>query len=221
MNHLATTAVLFACSAGAVSAQQITLSLLANVDVDSTAMTIAHFYGEQVLKRVKQQPGSRMQRLERFARGAPREQLSALADALAVIEEGFGARVVPWGQVNRLQRLSGAVDAGFDDAQPSLPIGLASGRWGALAAFGARAGDNTNRIYGYRGNSFVAVVEFGDRVRAKSLLAGGQSGDPSSPHFFDQGARYQRGEFKEVAYYREDVEARAVRRYHPGERVVE
>ena len=39
----------------------------------------------------------------------------------------------------------------------------------------ARAGDDTDRIYGYRGNSFVAVVEFGDRVRAKSLLAGGQS----------------------------------------------
>ncbi len=188
------------------------------VDVDSAAMTIAHFYGEQALARVKQQPGSRMARLERFARGAPRDQLSALADALVAIEEGFGARAIPWGQVNRLQRLSGAVDAGFDDAAPSLPIGLASGRWGALAAFGARAGDDTNRIYGYRGNSFVAVVEFGDRVRAKSLLAGGQSGDPASPHFFDQGARYQRGEFKEVAYYREDVEARAARRYHPGER---
>jgi len=94
---------------------------------------------------------------------------------------------------------------------------MASGYWGALASFGTRKGENTKRIYGVGGNSFVAVVEFGDKVKAKSMLAGGQSGDPDSPHFDDQAQRYADGEFKDVAYYREDVEKRAKKTYHPGQ----
>ncbi|MFT7321795.1 MAG: acyl-homoserine-lactone acylase, partial [Congregibacter sp.] len=42
-------------------------------------------------------------------------------------------------------------------------------------------------------------------------------GDPSSPHFYDQAQPYVDRNFKDVAFYREDVEARAVRKYHPGE----
>ena len=93
---------------------------------------------------------------------------------------------------------------------------MASGRWGALASSGAKSYEDTKRIYGTSGNSFVAVVEFGDRVKAKSMLAGGQSGDPDSPHFCDQAQRYVDREFKDVAFYKEDVEKRATRTYHPG-----
>ncbi|MGB5274627.1 MAG: penicillin acylase family protein, partial [Flavobacteriaceae bacterium] len=106
----------------------------------------------------------------------------------------------------------------FDVGRPSIPIGFASGRWGALAAYGARYDNNTKKIYGTRGNSFVAVVEFGDKVRAKSILAGGQSGDPESPHFDDQAQRYANVEFKEVAYYKEDVLKRPHETYRPGKR---
>jgi acyl-homoserine lactone acylase PvdQ len=72
-------------------------------------------------------------------------------------------------------------------------------------------------MYGTRGNSFVAVVEFGDKVTAKSILAGGQSGDRNSGHFDDQAQMYANGQFKTVAYYHEDVIKRAKSRYHPGE----
>ena len=68
------------------------------------------------------------------------------------------------------------------------------------------------------GHAYVAVVEFGDKVRAKSVLIGGQSNDPSSPHFVDQVSLYTSHEWKDVAFYREDVEARASERYAPGER---
>jgi len=95
---------------------------------------------------------------------------------------------------------------------------MASGNWGALASYSPRGNLTTKRIYGTHGNSFVAVVEFGEKVKAKSMLAGGQSGDLTSPHFFDQGQRYADVQFKEVAYYREDVEAREKETYHPGER---
>jgi acyl-homoserine lactone acylase PvdQ len=134
-----------------------------------------------------------------------------------MLEEDFGRWDTPWGEVNRFQRLSGDIDLEYDDEAPSLAIGMASGDWGALASFRAKRYPGTKRIYGSSGNSFVAVVEFGDRVQAKSLLAGGQSGDPASPHFDDQAERYANVEFKDVPYYREDVEARAVRSYRPGE----
>ena len=131
----------------------------------------------------------------------------------------FGTWKMPWGEVNRYQRLSGDVRQTFDDSKPSIPIGFASGRWGALAAYGARySSEGAKKLYGTRGNSFVAVVEFGDRVRAKSILAGGQSGDPNSAHFNDQSQRYADVEWKEVAYYKEDVLKRAKETYRPGER---
>lgn len=50
------------------------------------------------------------------------------------------------------------------------------------------------------------------------MLAGGQSGDPKSPHFDDQAQPYADVKFKKVPYYREDVEARAERTYHQGEK---
>jgi acyl-homoserine lactone acylase PvdQ len=61
------------------------------------------------------------------------------------------------------------------------------------------------------------VVEFGAKVKAKSLLAGGNSGDPRSPHFKDQLEMYSKGIFKDVLFYKEDVMKNMKRTYHPGE----
>ena len=190
-----------------------------NVSADSVAMTIGHFYAEKLASEgARYSDLSRMERLIYMSETeAAAVRMRVLSETLAELDEDFGTWQIPWGEVNRFQRLSGDIDLEFDDDQPSIPIGLASGRWGALAAYGARAAENTNRLYGYRGNSFVAAVEFGDRVSAKTLLAGGQSGDPASPHFTDQAQLYADRQFKTVAYYREDVEARAQRTYHPGE----
>jgi acyl-homoserine lactone acylase PvdQ len=95
---------------------------------------------------------------------------------------------------------------------------MANSDWGALADFGARRVKGTKKLYGLSGNSFAAVVEFGDKLRAKSVLVGGQSNNPASPHFTDQVPLYTRHEWKEVAFYRDDVESRATERYAPGER---
>ena len=114
--------------------------------------------------------------------------------------------------------LNGAIQQEFDDSKPSIAIGFASGRWGALAAYGARyTSEKAKKIYGTRGNSFVAAVEFGDKVKAKTILAGGQSGDPESPHFGDQIKKYEAIEWKEVPYYKEDVLKKAIKKYKPGE----
>ena len=189
------------------------------VSKESVAMTLAHYYATAYL-REGQAPTdlTAMQTIEYYGTQAPvEERLSIFQMTLEKLNEDFGTWETPWGEINRFQRLNGDINLKFDDEQPSLPVGLSSGRWGALAAYGMRSKQTTKRIYGTRGNSFVAVVEFGDKVKAKSMLAGGQSGDPKSPHFYDQAQRYADIEFKDVAFYREDVEKRAKSTYHPGE----
>jgi acyl-homoserine-lactone acylase len=190
------------------------------VSVDSAAMSLAHYYGMQYLAEGTRPEGiSMMQTIEHFGNTSLRsERLSIFEMAVEKLTADFGQWNTPWGDINRLQRLTGDIDLPVDDLQPSIPIGLASGRWGALAAFGARSVNGSKKLYGYRGNSFVAVVEFGDKVKAKSLLAGGQNGDPDSAHFYDQAQRYAKGQFKDIAYYKEDVLKRAVERYQPGNR---
>jgi acyl-homoserine-lactone acylase len=144
------------------------------------------------------------------------ERLDALVRASDKLAADFGSWQTPWGEINRFQRISGDVDQRYDDSKPSYPVAFASATWGSLASFGMVAKQDTKRIYGDRGNSFVAVVEFGSRVRAKSILAGGESGDPKSPHFNDQGEMYSRGQFKDVLFYKEDIEKQLERKYHPG-----
>ena len=189
------------------------------VSADSVPMTLAHFYGMQYRADGENPAGlSGMALINYFGTDAPyTERLRVFAETIDGLTAAFGRWDIAWGEVNRYQRLSGDIDLNYDDQAPSLPVGMAAGDWGALASFRARRFPGTKRIYGYSGNSFVAAVEFGDQVKAKTILIGGQSGDPASPHFDDQTRRYLDRDFKDVAYYREDVEARAVATYHPGE----
>jgi acyl-homoserine lactone acylase PvdQ len=190
------------------------------VSGDSVAMSLAHFYGMNYREQGAAEDGlSQMEKINYFGTGSPpSERLEVFANTVQMLEKDFGDWQTPWGEINRYQRLSGEIDMPFDDGKPSVAVDMASSRWGALAAYGARRFDGTKRIYGYRGNSFVAAVEFGDRVRAKSILVGGQSNDPGSRHFDDQVALYVNHTFKDVAYYRQDVEKRSIERYRPGER---
>ncbi len=191
----------------------------AEVSEESVAMTLAHFYGMNSLRNAARPEGLNfMELMNYYGEGAPEEErLSIFKQTLEELEADFGSWNKPWGEINRFQRLDGSIEPNFDDDKPSLPVGMASSRWGALASYGSRTYD-TKKLYGTSGNSFVAVVEFGDKVKAKSLLAGGQSGDPDSPHFYDQADNYVNVNFKDVAFYREDVEARAEETYNPGRR---
>ena len=148
---------------------------------------------------------------------APQERLQALVRATAKLEADFGSWQTPWGEINRFQRISGDVDQQYDDSKPSYPVAFTSATWGSLASFGMVAKQKTKRIYGDRGNSFVAVVEFGPRLRAKSILAGGESANPASKHFNDQAEMYSKGQFKDVLFYKADIEKFLERKYHPGQ----
>ena len=141
------------------------------------------------------------------------QSLAAASDKLAA---DFGNWKTPWGDINRFQRVTGDIVQPFSDAAPSIPVGFTSARWGSLASFGARSYKDTKKMYGTTGNSFVAVVEFGDRVQARAVSAGGESGDPRSPHFNDQAARYSAGNLRDVYFYRPQLEGHIEREYHPG-----
>jgi len=129
----------------------------------------------------------------------------------------FGTWKKPWGEINRYQRLTGNIVEKYNDAEPSIPSGFAASTWGCLPSFVSKAYPNTNLRYGYNGNSFICAVEFGKKVMAKSLLAGGESSDLNSKHFADQAIPYTKGQFKEVLFYKEDVLKHVEKSYHPGE----
>ena len=153
-----------------------------------------------------------------FAKSATQEQLiPQLQTVINELNTKFGSWKIPWGELNRFQRASGDINMIFDDVAESLPIGIGAAVWGSLPAYKSSYLNGTKKRYGYNGNSFVCAVEFGLKVKAKSLLAGGNSGDPKSKHFTDQAKMYQKGQFKEVLFYKEDVEKMAERTYHPGE----
>ena len=144
------------------------------------------------------------------------ERLQALAAASDKLTADFGSWRTPWGDINRFQRLTGAIVQPFNDSAPSIPVAFTAAKWGSLASFVARAYPGTKNWYGTSGNSFVAVVEFGDSVRAKAISAGGESGDPASPHFNDQADRYSKGQLRDVYFYRSQLKGHIEREYHPG-----
>lgn len=147
---------------------------------------------------------------------SPQDRLQSLLRASEKLSVDFGQWQTPWGEINRFQRISADIHQQYDDKKPSFPVAFTSANWGSLAAFGMVAKQTTKRIYGDRGNSFVAVVEFGTRIKAKSILAGGNSGNPESKHFNDQAEMYSKAQFKDVLFYPEDITKNMERKYHPG-----
>ncbi|SHJ12449.1 Acyl-homoserine lactone (AHL) acylase PvdQ [Hymenobacter daecheongensis DSM 21074] len=189
----------------------------------SVAQTLAIHWAEklQQLARPRAAPDQVFSQLSYNAftlqHTTAQEKRTALAAVLAELTRDFGTWRLPWGEINRYQRLTGRIQETFDDRQPSLPVAFASSAWGSLAAYGSRTYPGTKKRYGNVGNSFIAVVEFGPRVRARSVLTGGVSSHPDSPHFLDQAALYCEENFKEVLFYPEDVRQHAERTYSPGQ----
>ena len=147
----------------------------------------------------------------------PAARLQALVEASDRLEKDFGSWGTPWGEINRFQRLNGDIEQPFNDSKPSIPVPFVSSRWGSLASFGAHRWPGTKRYYGTSGNSFVAVVEFGPKVRARAITAGGESGHLDSPHFNDEAERYSTGNLRTVYFWPEELQGHVERVYHPGD----
>lgn len=187
--------------------------------IASMPTTLAVFWGDTLWDEVsKADTAEGLSIYDVMAEKAgPQQRLHALAEAVDRLEHDFGHWGVPWGEVNRFQRLTGDIQQPFDDAKPSIPVPFTSSRWGSLASFGAHRWPGTKRYYGTSGNSFVAVVEFGPKVSARAITAGGESGHPESKHFNDEAERYTTGNLREVYFWPEQLKGHTERVYHPGQ----
>ena len=210
------------------------IDLLKNWDyhsgINSVATTLAIYWAQglpQDLQKVYIEQGEddQVTRTKKYAATAnPIELVNRFLTVLNELKSKYGRWDIAWGELNRYQHLSGDIDQQYDDSKPSLPVPFASSVWGMLPAYNSKTFPNTNKRYGISGNSFICAVEFvrkdshgRKKIRARSLLAGGESGHPSSPHFNDQQEMYTKGKFKEVLFYKEDVLKHMERSYHPGE----
>jgi len=184
----------------------------------SVATSLAVFWGDQLWREVGGfAQAERMNVPDYIAtRVTPEAKLAALSAAVDGLTRDFGDWRTPWQAINRFQRLDDAIQPHFDDARASTPIPFTSAQWGSLASFGAKRWPGTKRYYGTSGNSFVAVVEFGPRVKATAVMVGGQSGDITSPHFADQTARYAGGTLRPVYFHPDELKGHVGREYHPG-----
>jgi acyl-homoserine lactone acylase PvdQ len=187
--------------------------------VDSVPTSLAVYWGLEVEKVAK--AGALEDEVPIYnyvAAKVPGQQLlEALSAASDRLTADFGTWKTPWGDINRFQRVENLIYPRFDDSKPSIPVEFTSAIWGSLASFGAKPYPNTKKWYGTSGNSFVAVVEFGPKVRAKAVTAGGESGHPGNKHFNDEAERYATGNLREVYFYRDQLKGHTEREYHPGE----
>ena len=130
----------------------------------SVPTSLAVYWGEELGRRVAEDARKVGMSADNYManRATAEQRLQALAAASDKLAADFGSWKTPWGDINRFQRLTGDIVQPFNDAGPSIPVGFTSSRWGSLASFGARTYKGTKKMYGTTGNSFVAVVEFGD-----------------------------------------------------------
>ncbi|HEY9133475.1 MAG TPA: penicillin acylase family protein [Dyella sp.] len=186
--------------------------------IASMPTTLAVFWGDILWDKVDTfDTNEGLSIYDRMAEKAGSQaRLQALVEASDRLEHDFGSWGVPWGEVNRFQRVNGDIVQPFDDAKPSIPVPFTSSRWGSLASFGAHRWPGTKRYYGTSGNSFVAVVEFGPKVHARAVTAGGESGHPGNPHFNDEAERYTTGNLRQVYFWPEELQGHIERTYRPG-----
>jgi acyl-homoserine-lactone acylase len=194
-----------------------------NTGENSVATTLAIEWAQKLQPMImrntdEDDEADQVDKTKRFvAKATAQSLLQPLTVVISELTKKFGSWQISWGEINRYQRLTGNLNEKFDDAKPSLPDGFAASTWGCLPSFVSRTYPGTNKRYGYNGNSFICAIEFGKKVVANSLLAGGESGDINSKHFGDQALMYTKGQFKDVLFYKEDVLKHVEKTYHPGE----
>jgi acyl-homoserine-lactone acylase len=188
-----------------------------HTSTDSAATSIAIFWGQGLIERSGAAAREADEPVYDYLvdKLTDAERIEGLGAALAKLQQDFGRWQIAWGEINRFQRLTDDIVQPFDDSRPSLPVGFAPSQWGALASFVSSKPRKTKKIYGSEGNSFVAAVDFGPTIHAKAIMSGGESGDPSSPHFSDQALMFSQGRFRDVLFYPEEVRAHAERGYQP------
>ena len=148
-----------------------------------------------------------------------RVNLEALQKTISFLYSKYGTWQVPWGQINRLQRVLPTPnnEYKFNDSIQSLPIAGTPSWTGSIFCIWSRLPkNNSNKRYGIGGNCYVSVVEFGSKVKGYSLINFGTSADPDSEHFFDQANAFASGKYKHAYLTLDQVRKNAVKVYKPS-----
>ena len=131
---------------------------------------------------------------------------AALTSAIETLRTGFGAERAAWawGTVRPL-RLLHPLGRAFNLGP--VPIG---GDANTVAQCGVRPLDPTGNPAAIANHR--TVFDLGDAERSRYVIAGGQSGNPLSPHYADLFALWRRGEGVPIAWSHEAVVAATVDR---------
>lgn len=194
-------------------------------DTGSVATTLAIMWIEKIIEQnvlALRKPHTNEERYS-ITNGAavststlPEQQLvDSFKTVVSALMKDHGTWKVSWGTVNRYQRNPRGQEASDNNKSWALPA--TPGYLGSLNAYVSKKTPATKKRYGVTGNTFVAVVEFGKKLKAKTILTGGASSDPNSPHFTDQVDGYINHTYKDILFYKKDVKKGAERTYHPGE----
>ncbi len=144
-------------------------------------------------------------------------KIAKLEEVIEKLGKDFGTWRVRWGEVNRLQKRDVRVGEPYSDDRMSLPIAGAHGSIGIMNCFLSRPVEGLKCRYGYHGRAYASLIEFGEPIKAVSIMAFGLSSDPKSPHYFDQAPLYAKGQFKPAWFTLDEIKANLERTYHPGE----
>ena len=123
----------------------------------------------------------------------PQKAVRLLDESVVEIEEKFGRLDVKWGDYYRIKY------NGID-----LPANGIDGRLGVFrVAWPGRSTDKNMYVGG--GDSWVSVIEFGQKVRAKALLSYGNSTQKDSPNNGDQLELFSKKELRDVWFYESEL----------------
>ena len=130
----------------------------------------------------------------------PAAAVRTLVEAADLVIKTHGAMDVAWGQVYRLRV-----------GQRDLPANGGPSDLGIFRVVGF-AEDKDGKMRAVGGDSYVATIEFGPTVRARSLLSYGNASQPGSPHRGDQLELFAAKQLKPVWLTRAEIEQHLERR---------
>ncbi|MEX0938280.1 MAG: penicillin acylase family protein [Pirellulales bacterium] len=191
------------------------------IERDSVAATLCEAWYETIYG--SEYPGESLK--PQYA-GDLAAQLEGLVTAAKRLRSVHGSWELPYGDIHRLQRqpyVADLLQIRFQDAQPSLPSTGGHGPMGVILtqyytpSIYIPLVVSQRKRYGVVGATYLAAWAFGpDGVRGTSLINFGASGNPDSPHYFDQASLLSDEQLKPILFEWDEVLAKAVKAYHPG-----
>lgn len=130
----------------------------------------------------------------------PVRAATLLEKAAAQVRETWGGLDVAWGDVHR-----------FRCADNDWPANGGPGDLGIFRTIGYRPAAD-GKLVGMTGDSFVAIIEMGEKVRARVLMSYGNSSQPKLPFKCDQMELLARKEMRWALITRDEIEAHLLRR---------